>query len=331
MTHDEDWPVSLSVVVPFKNAYKTLGPLAKALREQADRGVEFLGIDDGSDDGGAEILEAVGFAIHRFERSRGPAAARNEGVHAAKGEVILFLDADVVPLDDLIAHVRGRFTHEPTLLALSGVYHPAPANRGFFPLYKALLCYAWFDGKARFGSLETACAAVRRRAFLDAGGFDESFTGADVEDYELGYRLGGSAGIEIDHAMRVKHHFPGFFANLKNFAKRSYQWAMLKRPRTFDTVATTPREGAASLSTYAVIGLLAATIVTGQQVLGYATLAAVATQLQLRRGFYLMCHENEGPRFTVLAVLVTMANDLVVVPAVAAGTMRRLLGGASKA
>ena len=74
-----------------------------------------------------------------------------------------------------------------------------------------------------------------------------------------------------------------------------------------------------------------ATIVTGQQVLGYATLAAVATQLQLRRGFYLMCHENEGPRFTVLAVLVTMANDLVVVPAVAAGTMRRLLGGASKA
>ena len=47
-------------------------------------------------------------------------------------------------------------------------------------------------------------------------------------------------------------------------------------------------------------------------------------QLYLRRQFFLLCHQEKGPRFTLASILVTMAADLVVVPAAFLGTLGRI-------
>jgi glycosyltransferase involved in cell wall biosynthesis len=318
----------LSVVVPFHNAARTLPRLltSLALQTHADPGVELIAVDDGSDDDGARLFDSATWKVIRLPGSGGPAAARNEGVRASGGEVILFLDADVVVGPDLLEHVSRRFADDPSVIALSGIYDINPANEGFFPNYKALRCHDWFRGKTRFGSFETACAAIRRTAFLAAGGFDESFRDAEVEDYEFGYRLAGSGGIPIDHEMRVRHHFPTFRKNAAKFFRRAYLWAKLARPARFDTVATTRPEAAAAVASCLTLFVIVAGLITRTEWCGYLGLALLTAHLAFRRSFYLLSHEEYGPRFTIAAIAVSMANDMIVVPAALAGTARRYLG-----
>ncbi len=315
----------ISIVIPFHNSVSTLPRLVEALSaaEISEERIELIAVNDGSADGGADVLAAAGFHVLSNAPGKGPAAARNKGARAARGEVLLFLDADVIVRSGLAAHVRKRFCDDENLVALSGVYDKEPAVDGFFPRYKALRCHDWFTGVERFGSLETACAAVRREAFLASGGFDESFEGADVEDYEFGYRLDGARGIEVDHAMVVKHHFPTFGKNLENYAKRSYQWAKLKRPRSFDTAATTPREGLAAFCGVMSIPMFFLALALGNAWLNIVSFGMQGIHVFLRRRFYTLCHNEEGPRFTVLAVLATLAGDAVVIPSAAAGYLAR--------
>ena len=322
----------ITIVVPFKNSEATVSLLAEAITEANcdPKNVEMIAVNDGSYDRGEKILRDAGFTVIDNAPSSGPAAARNKGAHVAKGKILLFLDADVIPRPDLVARVEKRFREDEKLTALSGIYDTQPANEGFFPRYKALRCRDWFTGVRRFGSLETACAAIRRDAFIKAGGFDESYTGADVEDYEFGYRLAGAEGIAVDHEMVVRHHFPNFMKNLENYARRSYQWAKLKRPRAFDTAATTPTEAVAALSGVTSIPLFFLALILGNAWLNIASFALQGLQVFLRRRFYTLCHNEEGPRFTVLAVAATIAGDCVVIPAAIWGHVTSIFESHSK-
>ena len=229
----------ITVVIPAKNAERTLPLLLDALLPQMAPDDEVFVIDDGSNDRTATIAQDRGATVFDTgDGGKGPATARNLGAYRGSGEVILFLDADVIPVDGLVDHVRKRFSNDPNLMALSGLYHPEPANDRFFHHLKAAQVQVWFAKAKRFESFETACAAIRKTAFEKAGGFDTAYTGADVEDYEFGYSLG--APIELDREMMVRHHFPDFAQNTRNYFHRSRQWAklFLKRQR-FDSVATT--------------------------------------------------------------------------------------------
>ncbi|MBZ0273075.1 glycosyltransferase [bacterium] len=332
-------PARVSVVVPFRDAAATLPALAKALAESSG-GAELVGVDDASTDGGADILRGAGFRIVTHEMRRGPAAARNAGAREAKGEVLLFLDADVIPPAGLIEHVAARFAADAALVALSGVYDDTPANAGLVPRYKALRHATWFHGVKRFGSLETACGAVRRDAFLEAGGFDERYAGADVEDYEFGYRLAGRAGIEIDPVMCVRHHFPGLRRELANIGRRAFLWARLARPSFFDTAATTRVEAlgamaslAAEATLFACLAVLLIGEVAGVNVffvarsVAFAALAFFLLSAGLRGRFLFRCLARGGPFFAIAAFAIVVLSDLVVVPCAVAGTIVKLVRG----
>src|SRR5947209_6149687 len=104
----------LSIVVPTYNRSNSLRRLLLAIEEQTypnDR-FEVLVVDDGSTDGTPDILRhlVVRFALRLIEQAHGgPSAARNLGVANAGGELIVFLDDDVVPLPDLLLeHARSH-------------------------------------------------------------------------------------------------------------------------------------------------------------------------------------------------------------------------------
>jgi glycosyltransferase involved in cell wall biosynthesis len=88
---------SVSVVVPAFNAEATLGRVLTALAEQEPRVAEVIVVDDASTDGTAPVAERLGARVVRADGDGYAGGARNAGWAQAAGDVVVFIDADVVP------------------------------------------------------------------------------------------------------------------------------------------------------------------------------------------------------------------------------------------
>jgi glycosyltransferase involved in cell wall biosynthesis len=107
----------ISVVIPTWNRRETLGPVLAALARQTfpRERFEVLLCDAGSTDGSADLPEAVGLGNVRWlpGPNRGRAAARNRGIAAARAELVVFTDADIVPEDDWLDVHAAAHAREP--------------------------------------------------------------------------------------------------------------------------------------------------------------------------------------------------------------------------
>lgn len=88
----------VSVIVPVYNAEKTLEVCLDSIRNQTETNLEVLLVNDGSQDGSAEICRRYAEADNRFrfftQENRGVSAARNRALEQARGEYLLFVDSD---------------------------------------------------------------------------------------------------------------------------------------------------------------------------------------------------------------------------------------------
>ena len=192
-------PLTISVVVPTYNRVARLRHVLAALEQQqfpADA-YEVIVVSDGSTDGTHTYLEALHstMRLRWFSQSnRGPAAARNAGIDKAVGEMIVFIDDDVVPAAGLLAeHMRAHQEAGREVVVLGPLLTPegfamAPWARWeqemLMKQYSAMLRGDWQPTARQF---YTGNASLRRSHILAAGGFDENFRRA--EDVELAYRL----------------------------------------------------------------------------------------------------------------------------------------------
>jgi GT2 family glycosyltransferase len=150
--------------------------------------------------------------------NRGPAAARNAGIDKAVGDLIVFIDDDVVPDAELLAeHARAHCDANREVVVLGPLLTPgdfamAPWVRWeqemLMKQYKAMLRGEW---QATARQFYTGNASLRRCHILTAGGFDENFRRA--EDVELAYRL---AALGLDFVFTMK-------AVGMHYAHRSYR------------------------------------------------------------------------------------------------------------
>jgi glycosyltransferase involved in cell wall biosynthesis len=197
----------LSVIIPVHNHAASLDACLRSLSLNGGRGLQVIVIDDGCMDNSASIALAHGAQVLKTAERKGPACARNLGVAHARGETILFLDADVLVLPDTIAKVRDRFSADPQLDALMGSYDDEPAGSGLVSQYRNLLhCFVHRTGKREASIFWSGCGAIRKHIFLDLGGFDTEYDNSSIEDIELGYRLRKkNRKILLDAGIRVKH------------------------------------------------------------------------------------------------------------------------------
>ena len=198
----------ISVVVPVYNGGARLCRCLDALRASDYPAREVLVVDDGSTDGSGRRARERGAEVLRLDSRSGPAAARNHGARAARGGVVLFVDADVAVRPDTLSRVAAAFRGRPRVAAVFGSYDDAPAEENFFSQYKNLLHHFVHQrSSAQAETFWAGCGAVRLAAFRAAGGFDaRKFTRPSVEDIELGYRLrGGGFEIVLDREIQVKH------------------------------------------------------------------------------------------------------------------------------
>jgi glycosyltransferase involved in cell wall biosynthesis len=203
----------LSVVIPTYNRLPILRQCLEALERQElaapiER-FEVVLVDDGSTDDTVAWLEANAGSLPHLRLIRqdhgGPAEGRNRGVEQSKGDVVVFIDSDLVVLPDfLVCHAR----------ALEQRWRQR-GNRLCFT-YGAVVNTASFEnptsephklGDVSFAYFATGNVAIDKQVLEQAGLFDTAFRLYGWEDLELGERL-RRMGVELVRCPRaVGYHW----------------------------------------------------------------------------------------------------------------------------
>lgn len=159
-------------------------------------------------------LDAIAAADHSPEQvvvvteGGGPAEARNAGVDDATGDVVVFVDADVLPHADAFTRIREAFAADPELTAVFGSYDDDPADPGTVSQFRNLLHHhVHQQGAGEATTFWAGLGAMRVEAFRAAGGFDaERYRLPSVEDIDLGTRLVADGGrIRLDPLLQGTH------------------------------------------------------------------------------------------------------------------------------
>ena len=104
--------MSLSIVVPVFDEVMRIGKFLDCLKRQTVQ-AEVLFVDGGSDDGTIELIKSYGFDVILEMGQRCPANARNQGIAAAKGDIICVFNADTLIEDDYAKKVIDAFEKNP--------------------------------------------------------------------------------------------------------------------------------------------------------------------------------------------------------------------------
>jgi cellulose synthase/poly-beta-1,6-N-acetylglucosamine synthase-like glycosyltransferase len=177
-----------SVIVPVLNGVETIGACLTALLAQTvnDSSYEILVVDDGSTDGSAQAAARFGVIMIQQEHA-GAAAARNRGAQQAKGQILLFTDADCEPMPDWIEEMLVPFAN-PGVVGVKGVYRTRQRSLvARFTQAEYEEKYSRLARADRIDFVDTYAAAYRRDVFWEHGGFDEQFL--YDEDQEFSFRL----------------------------------------------------------------------------------------------------------------------------------------------
>ena len=215
--------LEFSVIVPAYQAADVIGNCVRALAQQTvDRArYEIIVVDDGSADGTADVARIAGAdRVVCMVQNSGPAAARNAGVEAASGAIILFTDADCEPTPDWLEKMVAPFA-DPDVAGAKGVYRTRQtAWIARFTQLEYEVKYVRMARQDRIDFIDTYSAAYRRDVFLANGGFDVIFKTASVEDQELSFRL-ARKGYRLvfvpDAAVYHRHN-----ATLRHYWRRKF-------------------------------------------------------------------------------------------------------------
>jgi glycosyltransferase involved in cell wall biosynthesis len=187
----------VSVVIPCFNQARFLPRSIGSVRRQGYRPTETIVVDDGSDDDTSQTAAAHGATVFRRD-NRGVSAARNAGLLAAVGTLIVFLDADDELMDDALASGAAMLTAHPEascvvrrcrLMDAEG--RPLPTTHPVVDAsnpYREWLRrnFVWTPGAAMF----------RRRDLVDIGGFPDHV--GPAADYAVYLQLARAGTVLVD-------------------------------------------------------------------------------------------------------------------------------------
>jgi glycosyltransferase involved in cell wall biosynthesis len=222
--------VQTSIIIPVYNAARDLPALIEGVRATSLLDYEILVVDDASTDGTAAACRKMNdVRLVVLEDNAGPARARNVGASLAQGEILIFLDSDVIlargadVLREMVDGLRAG-PGADYAVTLSDIQPLALGAVSYnYSVYHAYYMERLLEGKDELrGPLmffTTRLGAIWREKFRQAGGFYDSLQTVMNEDGEFGarcYHLGYSAYCRAGWV--IPHRFSkGFGSFLRNY------------------------------------------------------------------------------------------------------------------
>ncbi|HDP67577.1 MAG TPA: glycosyltransferase [Candidatus Marinimicrobia bacterium] len=236
----------ISIIIPAYNAQGTIRTCIRSVQVQnySEKAFEIIIVDDGSTDNTVDLLESLSLAdnvhIYTHNKNRGLAAARNTGIAHSKGNIIIFLDADMEVTTDFIeSHVKLH--QNPMVQGVVSDLLPAPE----FPndkyqkyLYRSRRGAKKYpaDSPLPFTVFLFNCTSVKKKTLDQVGLFDDQITRYGGEDTEFAYRLWQKYPEGLYYAPHIKvvhHHYRPFNKVLKNvetFGREVVPYLVQKHP-----------------------------------------------------------------------------------------------------
>jgi len=183
-------PPSLTVIIPTLNENAYLPCLLDALCQQTRLADEIIVADAGSTDGTAELAISRGVKVIPGGM---PAVGRNAGARAAKGDYLLFLDADVVPPPDFIAQLLAEFDRKDYDIATCFIaaLDEKPLDR---MICEGTNLYFWMTQPVS-PHAPGFCILSKRAKHEALRGFDETLILSEDIDYARRAKRAGKFGL----------------------------------------------------------------------------------------------------------------------------------------
>lgn len=209
----------LSVVLPTYNRQQQLIRVVEQLEHQSFHPDDFevLVVSDGSTDGTNEWLQGYGGKLNLkaiFQENQGVAATRNNGLNHASATLVMFIDDDVVPHEDLLkthydTHAAEDFAEH--VIVIGPMYNPP--DHQFQPwvkweqtmLYKQYHAMDRGDWAPTARQFYTGNCSVNAHYIKKFDGFDPTFKRA--EDVELAFRMADQGAKFIYNNQAVGFHY----------------------------------------------------------------------------------------------------------------------------
>lgn len=202
----------VSVIIPALNAGATLGRALDSVAAQTYPHWEAIVIDDGSSDNTAALVERRGDPrcriIRRFTRG-GPSRARNDGIAAARGEVLALLDADDEWLPEKLARQVAALARHPkaalVVCDMQAVHEDGSTGTSVFTrqapsagpeAWKTLLASSFIG---------TSAALAPRALLQELGGFDTGLAVGEDQDLFIRLALRGEV-VVLPEALAIYHY-----------------------------------------------------------------------------------------------------------------------------
>ena len=198
----------ISVIIPAHNAAKTINVCLQAMQKQQMASAihcEIIVVNDGSTDETAAIATSAKVKVINHARKRGAAAARNSGISAARGEIILFTDADCIPQENWVTEMIRPFA-DKAIIGCKGIYTTSqPELVARFVQIEYEDKYDLLHTQSHIDFIDTYSAAYRADILKSCGGFDERIF--YVEDQELSFRLAAQGHAMVFQPTAVVNHY----------------------------------------------------------------------------------------------------------------------------
>lgn len=178
-----------SIIIPTLNEEKNLAICLESLMNQTYKNFEAIIVDGGSKDRTRDIVELYGFQIITVEKTRphDVSVAKNRGAENAKGDILLFLDADMI-LEPNCLEVLNGYYKIFSVIGIACKILPLQGNGIENTMYQINNLLARFSNRMGLHELSYfSCHSYRKNIFMKVGGFREDLNAC--EDLDLSLRI----------------------------------------------------------------------------------------------------------------------------------------------
>jgi glycosyltransferase involved in cell wall biosynthesis len=297
--------ILVSIIIPVYNSQKTIFECLKSVYDSDFQNFEVIVIDDNSSDNSLNAIGQFPCRLIRMSYNLGPAAARNRGAEASGGEILFFLDSDIIIQKDTIGQIVETFRGRPEISALFCSYQKDTVPSNFYSQYKNLVHH--YTHQNSLEDAATFCGgfgAIKRDIFFKLGGFDENYR--SLEDMEFGYRLYQSGyKIFLNKEIQLTHCKEYTFLSLlrSDVMNRAIPWTRLMLEKRIFRKDLNLRMNNVLSVPLAFLMLFNLPLIYFLPKSGFLFLPLLVSFLILNQRFYRLAWKEKGTLFTVKTIL----------------------------